>query len=326
VIITRTPFRISLFGGGSDFPAHYRQHGGTCLGFALNQYCWLQVRHLPPFFSHRHRVVHSRIELVRAFREIEHPAARAILTSSLFNSDDVGIEIHHTGDLPARSGLGSSSAFTVGLLNALAALAGRRLTKEVLAGEAIRLEQDVMGEAVGSQDQVFATYGGFNQIDFTADGFRVNPVLIPPERERALLDRLMLVFTGVSRFAVAVEAEKIAQIDKIETDLSFLRVMACEAETVLTQGGDLDAIGEMLHRSWLRKRQLTARVSSPHLDTIYDRARAAGALGGKLLGAGGGGFFLFYIKPESRQDVKNALSELIEVPVGIDRQGSTVVI
>jgi D-glycero-alpha-D-manno-heptose-7-phosphate kinase len=325
MIITRTPFRISICGGGTDFPAWYNQHGGAVLGFALAKYCWIQVRHLPPFFDHTHRVVHSQIELVRELREIEHPAARAVLVEKWIAEG--GLEIMHTGDLPARAGLGSSSSFTVGLLNALAALQGKRIDKQSLAQEAIHIEQEIIREAVGSQDQVWAAYGGMARIDFDVAGFHYRPLIISSNRIAELLSRLSLHFTGISRFAVEVEAAKIARIAEATAQLHIIRASVDEAEDILTNPKrNLDDLGRLLDFAWAAKKELAASVSNPHLDAIYDRARKAGALGGKLLGAGGGGFFLFYTPEDKHNQVRKALADLIEVPISIDKDGSRVVV
>ncbi|WP_240002427.1 kinase [Oleisolibacter albus] len=291
---------------------------------AINKYTYLTLRRLPPFFEHKHRIVYSRIEQVRENSEIEHPAVRAVF-------DEVGVseglEIHNDADLPARSGLGSSSAFTVGLLNVLAAQRGVRMSKQQLALEAIRIEQDVIGEAVGSQDQIWAAYGGFNRIDFQADGsFDVRPVVMPSQRMDALLGSLMLFFTGFSRFAAQIEHKKMENLEQKEKQLHEIRGLVDEAETILCQPDrSLDELGGLLHEGWMRKRSLADGVSTGSIDEIYDAALGAGAIGGKLLGAGGGGFILFYVPPEKRQSVRKRLSSLIEVDLGIDRTGSTIV-
>lgn len=325
MIITRTPFRVSLFGGGTDFPQYYRKHGGAVLGFALNKYCWISLRYLPPFFEHRHRIVYTRVETVGSVDEIQHPAVRAVLDTWT----GPGLEIHHDGDLPARSGLGSSSSFTVGLINALAALEGRLRTKRGLANEAIRIEQDIIGEAVGSQDQIWAAYGGFNQIEFDGDGFQVTPLIVPAGRTEELLDHLLLFFTGFQRLATEIEAVKIAHMDDNTEILHHMREQVGNAYQILvypTPHFDVRDIGTLLHEAWNLKKQLAGPVSGPTIESIYQAARAAGALGGKLLGAGGGGFFLFFVEPKFRAAVRAALSKLIEVSIGIDREGSRVVL
>lgn len=326
MIISRTPYRVSLFGGGSDYPQWYHRHGGAVLGFAINRYCYISVRPLPPFFEHRHRIVYSKVECVKDIAEIQHPAVRGVLTDK---GVPCGLEIHHDGDLPARSGLGSSSSFTVGLLNALAALNGKMVSKRSLAEEAIRIEQEVIGESVGSQDQVWAAYGGLNRIDFLpADGgFDVTPVVLPADRRQLLLGRLMLYFTGFSRFASEVAAKKIANLSARENHIRMMTAMVDQAAAIL---GDprrpMREIGELLHVSWQLKRELADAVSTPEVDAIYEAARSAGALGGKLLGAGGGGFMLFYVEPEHQQRVAERLSSLIRVGFDIDGFGSKIVV
>jgi len=325
MIITRTPYRISLFGGGTDYPDWYLEHGGAVLGMAIDKYCHISVRHLPPFFEHKHRIVYSRIENVREIAEIEHPAVRAVLSETGVSA---GLEIHHDGDLPARSGLGSSSSFTVGLLNAIQALNSRMVTKRFLAEEAIRIEQQVIGESVGSQDQIWAAYGGFNRIDFLRDGsFAVSPLIVSKARERLLLDHLMLFFTGLSRNAPEIARSKIDNLKNSAEPLRAMRMMVDEAQSILTTPeADLLQIGRMLHEAWRLKRDLAPQVTTQSIDEIFATGCAAGAIGGKLLGAGGGGFILFFVEPEKQQAVRERLSTLIEVAIDIDRIGSQVVL
>lgn len=325
MIISRTPYRISLFGGGSDYPAWYRQHGGSVLGFAIDKYCYLSVRSLPPFFDHRHRIVYSKIELVKEIAEIQHPAVRAVMGEmAVFN----GLEIHHDGDLPARSGMGSSSSFTVGLLNALMARLGKMISKRELAAEAIRIEQEVIREHVGSQDQVWAAHGGMNRIDFHRDGsIDVAPLIVAPERKTQLVGSLMLVFTGLSRYADQVAAKKIANLDKRQAHIHKMVAMVDEATAILgSETRPLADLGRLLHESWRLKRELSDAVTTPEIDDLYAAARDAGAIGGKLLGAGGGGFLLFYVEPENQAKVKERLKSLTHVKFGIDTAGSRIVV
>jgi len=325
MIITRTPYRISLFGGGTDYPKWFRNHGGAVLGMAINKYCYISVRHLPPFFEHKHRIVYSRIETVREPQEIEHPAVRAVFQEIGVES---GLEVHHDGDLPARSGLGSSSSFTTGLINALCALRGQMVTKSFLAQEAIRIEQEVIKENVGSQDQIWAAYGGFNRIDFQCDGsFAVTPAIMPQARERQLVRHLMLFFTGLSRHASAIAGQKIANIDRKEPQLCAIQAMVDQAQAILVDpAADIRQIGRMLHQSWLLKRDLAQAVSTTAIDQIYQAGCEAGAIGGKVLGAGGGGFILFFVEPERQEAVRRRLANLIEVSFDLDHGGSTVVL
>ncbi len=325
MIITRTPFRVSLFGGGSDYPGWYRQHGGAVLGFSINKYCYITLRPLPPFFEHRYRVVYSRVELVKEIAQLQHPSVRAVLGDLAVTE---GLEIHHDGDLPARSGLGSSSSFTVGLLNAVYAHRGQMASKHHLATEAIRIEQEVIGENVGSQDQVWAAYGGMNRMDFGRDGtIQVQPLIVPPARRTALVGSLMLFFTGFSRTASEIAAGQIANLGNREAQIRSLVAMVDEASAVLAdEGRPLSEIGALLHEAWQLKRQLADAVSTPEIDAIYAAARAAGAIGGKLLGAGGGGFMLFFVEPERQQQVRERLAPLIHVSFTIDPDGSRVVL
>lgn len=325
MIITRTPFRVSLFGGGSDYPSWYREYGGSVIGFTINRYCYISVRRLPPFFEHKHRVVYSYIENVKDVKEIKHPAVRAVLTEMGIQE---GLEIHHDGDLPARSGLGSSSAFTVGLIHALHALAGRLRSQRDLADEAIHIEQEVLRENVGTQDQIWAAYGGFNRIDFLTDGhYEVVPVLLTADRLRNLQDHFMLLFTGVSRYASEVAAEQISNLHKHAHHIH--RMMSLVNEAAASLGAPtrpLSEIGELLHEAWMLKRELASNISNDNIDDIYKTARAAGATGGKLLGAGGGGFVLLFVEPEKQSAVRKALGRLVEVDFKIESSGSRLVV
>lgn len=327
MIISRTPFRISLFGGGSDYPAWFREHGGAVLGTAIDKYCYISVRRLPPFFEHKHRIVYSKIELVQDVAEIQHPAVRSVLTELGVSE---GLEIHHDGDLPARSGLGSSSAFTVGLLNALHALEGRRLDARSLGAEAIRIEQDVLEEAVGCQDQIWAAYGGFNRIDFRPDGaFEVKPVPLSAERRAELEGSLLLVFTGLSRLAPDVAQGQIENIRRRNNaaQLRRLQEMVDEGYAIVAdERRPMAELGRLLHESWRLKRELAQGVSTPLVDEIYAAARESGAAGGKLMGAGGGGFMVFVVEPSRRARVAERLNGLVQVPVRLDREGSRIVV
>lgn len=325
MIISRTPFRVSLFGGGTDLPKWYRRHGGSVIGGAIDKYCYISLRTLPPFFAHKHRIVYSNIEQVREIAEIKHPSVRACLGEM---GIEAGLEIHHDGDLPARSGLGSSSSFTVGLLNALNAYRGRMASKQELAEEAIRIEQDVIGENVGSQDQMWAAFGGLNRIDFQPDGsIDVTPLIIERERRDALQNHFVLYFTGLSRFASDIEGEKIANLDKRDVQLHSLRAMVDEAASMLSNPKrDLSELGRLLHEGWLLKRELSASVSNRTIDELYEAALHAGALGGKLLGAGGGGFLLLFVPPERQAAVRERLKDLIAVAFRFDTGGSKIVV
>jgi D-glycero-alpha-D-manno-heptose-7-phosphate kinase len=323
MIISRTPFRISFFGGGTDYPAWYRQHGGAVLAATIDKYCYISVRYLPPFFEHRLRVVYSKIENCQTVDEITHPAVRGVLR---YLNIDRGIEIHHDGDLPARSGMGSSSAFTVGLLNAMYALKGCMPGKRQLAMESIHIEQEILSETVGSQDQVQAAYGGLNHITFHADDeFAVRPVTISRERIHELNSHLMLFYTGIKRTAADVAQTYVNDIANKKHHLRITKDLVKEGLAVLSSGQDLTAFGELMHEAWQVKRSLSDKVSNSEVDHIYQRAIDAGAIGGKLTGAGGGGFMLLFMPPDRHSAVREALSHLIYVPFKFEFSGSQII-
>jgi D-glycero-alpha-D-manno-heptose-7-phosphate kinase len=325
MIISRTPFRVSFFGGGTDYPDWFHEHGGAVLATTIDKYCYISVRELPPFFDHRFRVVYSIVENVREVGDIQHPAVRAVLQRL---SVEKGLEIHHDGDLPARSGLGSSSAFTVGLLGAMHALNGRHTTKEALAAEAIHVEQCLLREPVGLQDQISAAWGGFNQITFRPDAtYDVQPMVLPRERLADLQDHLLLVFTGISRLAPEVAQTVIDNLKKRTGELKAMQQMVAHAVAILSAPGtDIVEFGRLLHESWTLKRRLSDRVSSGVVDSLYETAMRAGAIGGKLLGAGGGGFVLLFVPPGERSRVREALRHLITVPFKFDMSGCRIVL
>jgi len=324
MIIVRTPFRVSFFGGGTDYPAWYRQHGGSVLGTTIDKYCYISCRHLPPFFDYRHRLVYSHVELIKELSEIKHPAARAVLQTL---GASKGLEIHHDGDLPARSGLGSSSSFTVGLIHALKALKGEIISKRDLAAQAIHIEQDVLKESVGSQDQVLASYGGFNRIDFLRDdSFVVTPIILNKERISEFQNHMMLFFTGFSRIASEIAKVHIENLERKKQDLLTMNGMVDQAVSVLQSQGPIEDFGRLVGDYWQYKRKLSDKVTNPAIDEIYQTGLEAGALGGKLLGAGGGGFMLFFVKPARQAEVKERLKHLIHVNFRIDYTGSKIVV
>ena len=325
MLISRTPFRISFFGGGTDYPVWYSQDGGAVLSTTIDKYCYLNCRFLPPYFSIKHRIVWSHIETVNSISEILHPAAREGLRHLGFD-DTLGVEIHHQGDLPARAGMGSSSAFAVGLINALTSLKGGRLEKKELARQAIELERDILKEHVGSQDQVAAAFGGFNFILFDRDGsFRVQPVPIPQARLANLESHLMLFYTGMNRLASEVASGIVENIPHKRETLTKIRKLVDQAFSVLTGSGDLDEFGRLLHRGWILKQDLSTSVTNARIDDVYERAMACGALGGKLLGAGGAGFMVFYVPPAKQEDVKRSLKDHLHVSFKFENQGSVVI-
>ena len=323
MIISRTPYRISFFGGGTDYPAWYLENGGSVLATTIDKYCYLTTRYLPPFFGHRIRVVYTKLEHCETADEIQHPAVREALK---YMGIERGVEIHHDGDLPARSGMGSSSSFTVGLLNTLYALKGQIRSKEQLAKESIYLEQDCMRETVGSQDQVLAAYGGFNSISFGRDGeISVTPMTLPPERTTELNANLMLLYTGIIRNATDIASSYVPDIATKKRLLDPLGKMVEEAKSILNSGQDISAFGDLLHEAWLAKRALSPSVSTQELDEIYRTARSAGAIGGKLLGAGGGGFMLLFVTPERQPEVRRALDQFLNVPFHFESSGSRII-
>ncbi len=323
MIISRTPFRISFFGGGTDYPAWYRDHGGTVLGATIDKYCYLTCRYLPPFFKHRIRVVYSQIENCQTVDEISHPAVREVLR---FVRIDRGVEIHHDGDLPARSGMGSSSSFTVGLLHALHALNGYMPSKRQLAMEGIRIEQEMLKETVGSQDQVLAAFGGFNHIVFSQNGeITVTPVTVSADRLQELKSHLMLFYTGIERTASEIAASYIAGVNGKSSQLRIMKDLVDESISILNKGRDIGAFGALLNEGWEAKRSLSARVSNSTIDELYSQARSNGALGGKLLGAGGGGFMLLFVPPNKQERVREALKKLIHVPFHFEFAGSQII-
>ncbi len=325
MIISRTPFRISLFGGGTDYPDWYREHGGAVVGTAIDKYCYISVRQLPPFFEHRTRIVYSRVELVREVSEIRHPAVRAVLSDMGL---ELGLEIHHDADLPARSGLGTSSSFAVGLINALHAFQSRIIAKRELGRAAIRIEQEILKENVGCQDQLWAAYGGFNRIDFLPDDtFTVTPVILPASRLAELRNSIMLFFTGFPRCTSYIVHEQIRNIGRHTCQLRAIRTLVESAVDILVNPNQpLRELGALLHESWRLKRELSSNVSNPHIDEIYQAGLDGGATGGKLLGAGGGGFMVFLVDPENRERLRQRLKKLIHVSVGFDKDGSRIVL
>lgn len=325
MIISRTPFRISFFGGGTDYPEWYSEHGGAVLATTIDKYCYISVRELPPFFDHKFRVVYSLVENVHEIREIQHPAVRGVLDSMNVST---GLEIHHDGDLPARSGLGSSSAFTVGLINSIHALHGRYVSKDTVANEAIHVEQCVLRERVGVQDQVSAAFGGFNHITIAENGtYSVRPIILPKARLEALQDHLLLVFTGISRTASDVVESFAGSLKQKSSDMTATQQMVDRAIEILSSPStDIVEFGRLLRQAWALKRSLSDRVSNATVDNLLEAAMHAGAIGGKLLGAGGGGFMLLFVRPEDHGQVRAALGKLIAVPFRFEMSGSRIVL
>jgi len=323
MIISATPYRISFFGGGTDYPAWYQKHGGAVLSTTINRYCNIQARYLPPFFRHKYRVVWSKIETPIESSEIDHPIVRAAVQH--FGIEE-GMEIHHFGDLPARSGLGSSSSFTVGILLALHGLTGKIVGKEELAREAVLVEQEIVAEMVGVQDQIAAAFGGFNRIEFEKDGrFTVNPLLVSKSRLRLLNDHLVLVFTGVSRTASTVAEKQVAAFGSKEDVLKRMAAMVDDGVELMVGDRDIREFGELLHEGWELKRSITPEISTGEVNDLYDLGRSAGAIGGKLLGAGGGGFMVFFVEPEKREHFLGQIDGYLNVPFEFEDKGSHIV-
>ncbi len=325
MIITRTPFRISFLGGGTDFPAWYRENGGAVISTTINKYSYVHCRKLPPFFDYKHKIVFfSKQETFNEIKEIQHPAVRE--TYNFMNVNE-GLLMQHDADLPSHSGLASSSAFTVGLLHALYALQGKIVTKKRLALEAIHIEQEMINEAVGSQDQVAVAFGGLNRIDFSSNhNIEVTPIPIGETKCQFFQDHLMLFFTGFARFAAEIEQDKLKNLNNRFKELKSIHSMVDSAVDILNGSEEnLDDFGKLLHETWLTKKSLSNKVSNSNIDNIYETALKAGALGGKILGAGGGGFILFYTKPEFRESIKKALNKLLFVPFRFDTLGSQVI-
>lgn len=322
MIISRTPFRISFFGGGTDYPQWYREHTGSVLATTINKYCYITCRYLPPFFDHKSRIIYSKMEHVKRVADIDHPSVRECLK---FMKIRDGVEIHHDGDLPARTGLGSSSSFTVGLLNSLYALKGEMASKEQLAREAIYIEQDMCKETVGCQDQTLAAYGGLNYIQFGGNNhLQVQRVTLSEGILENFQDHLMLYFTGFSRYASKIAEHQIQTMEKKKNDLMAIHQMVpCALE--LLRKDSMRKFGQLLHESWMIKRDLSSKITSDHIDKIYAAARSAGAVGGKLLGAGGGGFMLFFVPPGKQEKVRERLKKLLLVPFKMESLGTQII-
>jgi D-glycero-alpha-D-manno-heptose-7-phosphate kinase len=324
MIITRTPLRVSFFGGGTDYPTWFREHGGAVLSTTIDKYLYLHVRYLPPFFDFKSRIVWSQIEQVQSASEIKHPAIRGILEWMKIHE---GVEVLHHGDLPARTGLGSSSSFTVGLLHALHAMRGELVSKRVLAEEAIYVEQSVLRENVGVQDQIASAYGGLNRVDIRPDAsFEVVPLVVQAERLASLQDHLLLIYTGLSRHASEIAAEQVATMGDKTAEMKAMRTMVDDGEKILAGTSSLRDFGRLLDEAWQRKRSLSSKIAPTMVNEMYDAARKAGADGGKLLGAGGGGFMLIFVQPEKRAAVLRSLEKLLPVPFKFERGGTQLVL
>jgi D-glycero-alpha-D-manno-heptose-7-phosphate kinase len=322
MIISKTPFRMSFFGGGTDMPAFFNEHGGAVISTTFDKYCYVNVRHLPPFMPYYSELVYSRIERVNHIDEIEHPAIREAMRML----DIHEIRLTYEGDLPARTGLGTSSTFAVGMLHAFYALKGKYADKRKLAEDAIILERERCKESGGWQDQIAAAYGGLNRIDFGDNSFKVSPIIIHPDRKKLLNDNLMLFFTGISRFSSEIQKDTMSQQHDKTRQLKELLSLVNDAQTILEDmHSDMNDFGRLLDHTWKLKRDTGSKISNNEIDDLYQRGLKAGALGGKLLGAGGGGFLLFYVEKDKQQHVINELDELMHVPFELENEGSTII-
>ena len=321
MIITKTPFRMSFFGGGTDLPSFFNENGGSVISTTFDKYCYVNVRHMPPFHPYISELVHNRFERVNNIEDIEHPLIRECMRLH----DIHEIRLTYEGDLPARTGLGTSSTFAVGMLNAFCALKGKMMSKRKLAQEAIHVERDILKEHGGWQDQVAAAYGGFNRIDFKDGDFSVHPIVISPERKKELDDNLLLFYTGIQRFSSEIQADTFSKPADKTQQLKDMFALVDEAEFILSdKNRPLSEFGKLLDATWKLKRGTGAKVSNGSIDELYKKAIDAGALGGKLLGAGGGGFLLFYCEKEKQQILKNALDDLMVVPFSFENEGAQI--
>jgi D-glycero-alpha-D-manno-heptose-7-phosphate kinase len=325
MVISRTPFRMSFFGGGTDYPAWYLKEGGSVLSATINKYCYITCRRLPPFFGAKHRIVWSHIEVANSHSEILHPAVREGLRYLEFDPNE-GLELHHQGDLPARSGIGSSSSFSVGMIHALLGYRGKMISKKELALKAIHLEQNVLKECVGCQDQLAVAYGGINRFNLFQNGdIQRHPVVMDEQKRSDLESRLMLFYLGTNRLGSELAARMVANMSTKSAVLHRMGEMVEEANRILQNGKSLDCFGELLHEAWTLKQSLAQGITTPEVQAAYETARAHGAIGGKLMGAGGTGFMYFYVPPERQEAVRQALKHFLHVPFNFEREGSTII-
>ena len=322
MIITKTPFRMSFFGGGTDMPAFFNEYGGAVISTTFDKYCYVNVRHLPRFFEYSTEISYSKTERVQSVDQIVHPAVR----NAMKLLDMHELRLTYEADLPARSGLGTSSSFAVGMLNAFYALKGKYADKKKLADEAIYLERVLCAEAGGWQDQIAAAYGGLNRIDFSNESYEVRPIIISPQRKQELNDNLLMYFTGFTRFSSEIQKTNQVTAAQKTAQLKEMLSLVDEAERVLVDSSaDLDEFGRLLDHTWKLKRQTGSKVSTNDIDILYEKAMQAGALGGKLLGAGGGGFLIFYVQPNYQNSVRWAMRDLMHIPFAFENGGTRVI-
>tara|TARA_B100000787_G_C16168827_1_gene285325 strand:+ start:523 stop:1524 length:1002 start_codon:yes stop_codon:yes gene_type:complete len=323
MIISRTPFRISFFGGGTDYPEWYRENGGAVLSTSINKFSYITARYLPPFFDYKYRIRYYQREETNSIEDIQHPSVKQSLKFLKFTDN---LDLVHHADLPARAGLGSSSTFTVGLLHAIYALQSKMVSKRQLAMNAINIEQNLIKESVGSQDQIAPAFGGFNKIEFGGiNEFTVKPISVNPQRTKLLESNLMLFFTRFSRTASNIAAEQIKSIHKRKVELTEMHESVDQAIEIMTSNQSMDDFGRLLGVQWKNKKKMTALVTNADIDEIYSKGIKAGATGGKLLGAGGGGFMLFYVPKDKQEQVKKDLKDLLYVPFAFDYTGSQII-
>lgn len=320
MIIAQTPFRMSFFGGGTDYEGFFKEYDGAVISTTFDKYCYTTIRHLPRFFDYSNEIVYGVMERTKSVDEIKHPAVRNIMKYL----DMHELRVVYEADLPARSGLGTSSSFAVGLLNACYALKGKYADKKKLADDAIYIERVLCNEAGGIQDQIAASFGGFNRIDFRADGYTVSPIVFSTDRQKELNKRLMLFFTGFSRFSSDVAQSQIKATRDKTAELLEMKALVDDVQRLLVSGSDLSEFGRLLDYTWKLKRSITSDISNNDIDILYNKAIDAGALGGKLLGAGGGGFLLFYVEPEYQPSVRKVLEDLIYVPFEFENEGTRI--
>lgn len=325
MIISKTPVRVSFFGGGTDYPDYYKVYGGAVLSTTIDKYIFITVRKTNTFSEFKYRISYSKLEACQDVAEIEHPVIRAAIQ---YLEIPYGLEINIISDLPARTGIGSSSSFTVGLLHALYALKGKMVSKKQLALEAINLEQVLLQERVGVQDQLAAAFGSLNHMIFTENSLQVNPVIISRERKELLESNLMMFYTGLSRYASVILEEQVIKTQQkvINVELQDIKDMVNEGLAILCDADrDMNQFGELLHKGWMKKKMLSSAISNNFLDDIYEKAMSAGAIGGKLLGAGGGGFFLFFVPPAKQHQVRSVLADLSEVDFRFENDGTRII-
>ena len=322
MIITKTPFRMSFFGGGTDIPEYFKKSRGSVISTTFDKYVYVTVRHLPRFFNYTTEIEYSKQERVTNLDDIQHPMVRNAMKHLNMHE----LHIAYDADLPSRTGLGTSSTFAVGLLNAFYCLKGKYASKKQLANDAIYVERELCQEAGGWQDQIAAAFGGFNRIDFDANGYHVNPIIISPERKRTLNNNLLLFFTGFTRFSADIQKSTKATLDEKKKQLDEMLALVDDAQDILeNKERDLDDFGRLLDKTWRLKKQTGTEISKTYIDELYEKGLQAGALGGKLLGAGGGGFLLFYVRPEKQREVRRAFKDLMEVPFEFEKQGTRVI-